>query len=142
MFPYYEQRPKIDDYGEFIRAEDFVTAEETANQAQAEVFLFPLYYYYYYIFFNFFNFFFKFYYYFLLFYYFFKQSKEMEVEKPEPPTKSVKELLQLQIECSIHYLNFEGLADGPSTLNILSIILPKKLVFLISFLSEIKTSQI
>jgi len=53
----------------------------------------------------------------------------MEVEEvPEVPTKCVTEIRDLWVRCGLHYIDFEGLADGRSVKEILSMVSPQKMV--------------
>ncbi|XP_066932517.1 cleavage and polyadenylation specificity factor subunit 2-like [Clytia hemisphaerica] len=108
MFPYKEDRLKWDDYGEVIRPEDYMITE-TMMLDQPEV---P------------------------------EENDEMKLQQTledmkeemelleikEPPTKCISQTIQLDIRCTLAYIDFEGRSDGESVKRILSLVKPRQLI--------------
>lgn len=104
MFPCHEEKIKWDDYGEFIRPEDFMirelqaAEEEKAKAEQSN-----------------------------------KEATESEAiagqgEMSKVPTKCVVDRRQLNIRCSLLHIDFEGRSDGESIKRILSLVNPRNLI--------------
>lgn len=58
-------------------------------------------------------------------------KEEMEIlEIKEPPTKSITEIREVEVKCSIRYIDFEGRSDGESVKRILSLVKPRQLILI------------
>jgi len=109
MYPFKEERLKWDDYGEIIKAEDYIITEPTmtldddvlapaTNIKQVE-----------------------------------QVQDEMEalgMEMSEIPTKCVSEIKYLEVKCQISYIDFEGRSDGQSVERILNLVKPRQLILI------------
>jgi len=106
MFPYIEHRALYDDYGEIIRIEDYAmgtTGDEIGMPMKRK-----------------------------------KPGLEqtMEIEEttkappPEAPTKCVFRNIEVEVNCAIKYIDFEGRSDGRSIKKIITHVNPRKLILI------------
>lgn len=109
MFPYKEEQKKWDDYGEFIKIEDFVKVsdqplqenkylDKDGNLIDLEGLANEL------------------------------NSSNLNGDSQELPTKCIKEIYELNIKAKLMYIDFEGRSDGESIKKILANIKPKNLI--------------
>nr|CAB3233517.1 cleavage and polyadenylation specificity factor subunit 2 [Phallusia mammillata] len=102
MFPYVEQRLKWDEYGEFINPEDYRLNEIAMLEEEVEAA---------------------------------KPRKLPSTDEPqeveqqdETPTKCVREILGVEVKCSVSFIDFEGRSDGESMLKIVQQIKPREVI--------------
>ncbi|XP_047136980.1 cleavage and polyadenylation specificity factor subunit 2 isoform X1 [Hydra vulgaris] len=101
MFPFKEERLKWDDYGEIIRPEDYVIIENNLMEEEGPKITIE------------------------------DMKEDLEaLEIKEPPTKSVSEMVKVDVRCKISYIDFEGRSDGESVRRILSIVKPRQLILI------------
>ncbi|XP_077995100.1 cleavage and polyadenylation specificity factor subunit 2-like [Glandiceps talaboti] len=100
MFPSHEERIRWDDYGEIIKAEDFIISDLAAGdddkKLDKELGL--------------------------------DGDAEMEQDMSNVPTKCVAKDTMVDINCPVIFIDFEGRSDGESMRKIISIMKPKQLI--------------
>ena len=105
MYPAVEKRTRFDEYGEIVRAEDFVNQalvkEKEADLARSKLHQDSL-----------------------------KSKLESEPEVQTHPTKLVSYPKEVSISCKRKFIDFEGLSDGRSIKTIVSKIAPRKLILI------------
>ena len=110
MFPFFDRKPKFDEYGEAINVEDYIRPEDLEMEAQNKRLE--------------------------------ELNKEKDIETDEwelqlfggdskVPSKWVSYTLNLQLACQRKFIDFEGLCDSKSIMNILGKTSPRKIVSLI-----------
>ncbi|XP_006812203.1 LOW QUALITY PROTEIN: cleavage and polyadenylation specificity factor subunit 2-like [Saccoglossus kowalevskii] len=100
MFPTHEERIKWDDYGEIIKAEDYMVSDLMAvdddKKLDKELGL--------------------------------NGDAEMEPDISDVPTKCISKDVTLDILCPVIFIDFEGRSDGESIRKIISIMKPKQVI--------------
>ncbi|XP_046847920.1 cleavage and polyadenylation specificity factor subunit 2-like [Xenia sp. Carnegie-2017] len=104
MFPCKEERVKWDEYGEFIKLEDYVIPEMMIVEEERKIKAEPD-----------------------------SLASDTEIppaqdETSRHPTKCIVEKKTINIKCSYLYIDFEGRSDGESIKRIVSIVKPRQLV--------------
>ncbi|CAG5133239.1 unnamed protein product, partial [Candidula unifasciata] len=115
MYPYIEEKVKADEYGEVIRPEDYIIAEnQTVDEETKDVEegvgpsdsqIYDTYFY-------------------------TARYKWMKVNVAEVPTKCISSTVTLDINARVQFIDFEGRSDGKSIKKYLSQIRPKQLILI------------
>ena len=105
MFPFFDRKPKFDEYGEAINPEDYIRPEDIEMEAQAkrleemkrEAAQ--------------------------------REDWEDEIAEPTAPSKWVSYSLNVRLACQRKFIDFEGLCDSKAMMNIISRMNPRKIIF-------------
>jgi len=100
MYPYHEEKTRSDDYGEFIKLEDFeslkaatLEAQEAAVRKDGDV------------------------------------ARTLDViEITEPPSKCVSQEVNIRVNAEVLYVDFEGKTDGESAVKIIEAVSPSQII--------------
>nr|XP_023012398.1 probable cleavage and polyadenylation specificity factor subunit 2 isoform X1 [Leptinotarsa decemlineata]XP_023012405.1 probable cleavage and polyadenylation specificity factor subunit 2 isoform X2 [Leptinotarsa decemlineata] len=98
MYPFHEEKVKSDEYGEIIRPEDYKLADVPLEGEDNKENLVV------------------------------KKEEEEITEIPEMPTKCIVLQRTVQVNCQVHYIDFEGRSDGESLMKILSHLKPRRVI--------------
>ncbi|XP_041353692.1 cleavage and polyadenylation specificity factor subunit 2-like [Gigantopelta aegis] len=98
MYPYHEEKIKWDEYGEFIKLEDFLILDMITGQEEekkeSEV----------------------------------TTTEDLQKDVMEVPTKCISSNVTLDVNASVLYIDFEGRSDGDSIRKLLAQVKPRQLI--------------